>query len=80
LTGICIAGGVAFFFLICILLFLKVRCRSSDKKPNKKELSKQNSNSVEGVEKDPDIIPQITLVQRGKSFVCVYVLVKFPPR
>ena len=60
LTGICIAGGVSSFLLVCILLFVKVRCRSSSarSKLGKKDLGKVNSGGgAEGVEKDPDITP-----------------------
>jgi len=57
LTGICIAGGVSSVLIICILFLLKVCCRSSDEKSSEKDLGKRNSNSMEALEKDPDIIP-----------------------
>lgn len=57
LIGVFVGSGVSLVLLICFVLVIKLRCLSSSNKAKKTEMGKQSSNSMDSVEKDPDIIP-----------------------
>lgn len=55
LIGVFVGASVSLFLLLCIVLVIKIRCRSS-KKP-KKENGDLNGPTIDNIEKDPDVIP-----------------------
>lgn len=64
-------AGVSLFLLLCILLVIKVRCRSS--KIPKKENGDLSGPTIDSIEKDPDIIPH----NEGKNDLIQKVIFKF---